>query len=180
MPGHSAIAIENVTVGYGARPVQSGISARIEKSEIFAIVGDSGSGKSTLMKAMAGLIGTQAGRILFEGRTVEECMQEGSPPFGILFQSAALWTSMNVLENVTLPMDLQGYSTAMRVPSWHASSSPSSGSPAKKTATRRALAVDAQARGSRARSRSIRRSSSWTNLPPGWIRSARDALTSSC
>ena len=116
MPAHSAIAIENVTVGYGARPVQSGISARIEKGEIFAIVGDSGSGKSTLMKAMAGLIGTQAGRILFEGRTVEECMQDGSPPFGILFQSAALWTSMNVLENVTLPMDLQGYSTAIARP----------------------------------------------------------------
>ncbi len=116
MPAHSAIAIENVTVGYGARPVQSGISARIEKGEIFAIVGDSGSGKSTLMKAMAGLIGTQAGRILFEGRTVEECMQEGSPPFGILFQSGALWTSMNVLENVTLPMDLQGYSTAIARP----------------------------------------------------------------
>ena len=116
MPAHSAIAIENVTVGYGARPVQSGISARIEKGEIFAIVGDSGSGKSTLMKAMAGLIGTQAGRILFEGRTVEECMQEGSPPFGNLFQSGALWTSMNVLENVTLPMDLQGYSTAIARP----------------------------------------------------------------
>ena len=116
MPGHSAIAIENVTVGYGARPVQSGISAHIEKGEIFAIVGDSGSGKSTLMKAMAGLIETQAGRILFEGRTVEECMQEGSPPFGILFQSAALWTSMSVLENVTLPMDLQGYSTAIARP----------------------------------------------------------------
>ena len=116
MPAHSAIAIENVTVGYGARPVQSGISVRIEKGEIFAIVGDSGSGKSTLMKAMAGLIGTQAGRILFEGRTVEDCMQEGSPPFGILFQSGALWTSMNVLENVTLPMDLQGYSTAIARP----------------------------------------------------------------
>jgi phospholipid/cholesterol/gamma-HCH transport system ATP-binding protein len=116
MPAHSAIAIENVTVGYGARPVQSGISVRIEKGEIFAIVGDSGSGKSTLMKAMAGLIGTQAGRILFEGRTVEDCMQEGSPPFGILFQSGALWTSMNVLENVTLPMDLQGYSKAIARP----------------------------------------------------------------
>jgi phospholipid/cholesterol/gamma-HCH transport system ATP-binding protein len=116
MSAHPAIVIDNVTVGYGARPVQSGISARIEKGEIFAIVGDSGSGKSTLMKAMAGLIGTQAGRILFEVRTVEECMQDGSPPFGILFQSAALWTSMSVLENVTLPMDLQGHSTAIARP----------------------------------------------------------------
>jgi phospholipid/cholesterol/gamma-HCH transport system ATP-binding protein len=111
-PSHASpcITIDDVTVGYGTRPVQSGISARIERGEIFAIVGDSGSGKSTLMRTMAGLISPQRGRILFDGKTVEECMQLGAPPFGILFQSGALWTSMTVLENVTMPMDLQSYS----------------------------------------------------------------------
>ena len=108
----SCITIDNVTVGYGTQPVQSGISARIEKGEIFAIVGDSGSGKSTLMKTMAGLIQPQSGRILFDGHTLEACMQDGPPPFGILFQSSALWSSMTVLENVTLPMDLQSYPVA--------------------------------------------------------------------
>ena len=113
MPPASAdpcITIDDVSVGYGTSPVQSGISARIEKGEIFAIVGDSGSGKSTLMKAMTGLISSQSGRILFSGRTLDECMEKEPPPFGILFQSGALWTSMTVLENVTMPMDLQGYS----------------------------------------------------------------------
>ena len=105
-----AISLQDVTVGYGGRPVQSGISVDIGEGEIFAIVGDSGSGKSTLLKAMAGLLAPQAGRILFEGRTLDEHMQEGAPPFGILFQSGALWTSMSVLENVTLPMDLLGHS----------------------------------------------------------------------
>jgi phospholipid/cholesterol/gamma-HCH transport system ATP-binding protein len=62
------------------------------------------------MKAMTGLIRPQTGRILFDGRTLDECMEKGPPPFGILFQSGALWTSMTVLENVTMPMDLQGYS----------------------------------------------------------------------
>ena len=38
-------------------------------------------------------------------------MAKGAPPFGILFQSGALWSSMTVLENVMLPMDLQGYLT---------------------------------------------------------------------
>jgi phospholipid/cholesterol/gamma-HCH transport system ATP-binding protein len=104
------ITIDDLSVGYGTQPVQSGISARIEKGEIFAIVGDSGSGKSTLMKAMTGLIRAQTGRILFDGRALDECMEKGPPPFGILFQSGALWTSMTVLENVTMPMDLQGYS----------------------------------------------------------------------
>jgi phospholipid/cholesterol/gamma-HCH transport system ATP-binding protein len=106
----SAISLQDVTVGYGGRPVQSGISVDIEHGEIFAIVGDSGSGKSTLMKAMAGLLAPQAGRILFDGRTLDEHLQQGAPPFGILFQSGALWSSMTVLENVTLPMDLLGYS----------------------------------------------------------------------
>ena len=113
MPARSpspAISLQDVTVGYGRRPVQSGISVDIDRGEIFAIVGDSGSGKSTLMKAMAGLLVPQAGRILFEGRTLDEHLQQGAPPFGILFQSGALWSSMTVLENVTLPMDLLGYS----------------------------------------------------------------------
>ena len=104
------ISIEEVAVGYGGRAVQSGISVDIESGEIFAIVGDSGSGKSTLLKTMVGLLPPQSGRILFDGKALEEHMQHGPPPFGILFQSGALWTSMSVLENVTVPMDLQGYS----------------------------------------------------------------------
>ena len=104
------ISVRNVAVGYGGPPVQTGIDLDIENGEIFAIVGDSGSGKSTLLKAMTGLLAPQTGRILFEGRTLEEHMREGAPPFGILFQNGALWTSMSVLENVTLPMDLLGYS----------------------------------------------------------------------
>jgi phospholipid/cholesterol/gamma-HCH transport system ATP-binding protein len=105
-----AVSIRNVTVGYGGRAVQSGISVDIQRAEIFAIVGDSGSGKSTLLKTMAGLLAPQAGHILFEGRTLDEHLQQGLPPFGMLFQGGALWTSMTVLENVMLPMDLLGYS----------------------------------------------------------------------
>jgi phospholipid/cholesterol/gamma-HCH transport system ATP-binding protein len=108
--GSAAISIQNVTVGYGGRAVQNGISVDIRKAEIFAIVGDSGSGKSTLLKTMAGLLAPQAGRILFEERTLDEHLQHGPPPFGILFQGGALWTSMSLLENVLLPMELLGYS----------------------------------------------------------------------
>jgi phospholipid/cholesterol/gamma-HCH transport system ATP-binding protein len=105
------ISVDNVTVGYGRQVVQSGISVEIQDREIFAIVGDSGSGKSTLLKTMIGLLPPQAGRILFDGRTLDEHMQNGRPPFGVLFQSGALWTSMSVIENVTMPMDLQGYAS---------------------------------------------------------------------
>jgi len=110
MPAAPCICVEDASVGYGARAVQSGINVRIDRGEIFAIVGDSGSGKSTLLKTMVGLLPAHEGRIRFYGKTLEECMQGGAAPFGILFQGGALWTSMSVLENVTLPMDLHGYS----------------------------------------------------------------------
>jgi len=111
-----AISIEDVAVGYDGLAVQRGISVDIQTGEIFAIVGDSGSGKSTLLKTMAGLLEPQAGRILFEGRPLEEHMQGGPPPFGILFQKGALWSSMSVLENVIVPMDLLGYSAPQARP----------------------------------------------------------------
>jgi phospholipid/cholesterol/gamma-HCH transport system ATP-binding protein len=103
------ISIENVAVGYGPHPVQSAVSAQIGDGEIFAIVGDSGSGKSTLLRTMIGLMPAQAGRILFDGLPLEERAADGAPPFGVLFQNGALWTSMTTLENVMLPMDLHGH-----------------------------------------------------------------------
>jgi len=104
------VSIIDVAVGYEGDVVQSGIDVEIQDGEIFAIVGDSGSGKSTLLKAMVGLLPPIAGRILFDGIALGECMKDGPPPFGVLFQSGALWTSMSVLDNVTLPMDLRSYS----------------------------------------------------------------------
>ena len=92
------ISIQDLTIGYGPHPVQNAISARIGRGEIFAVVGDSGSGKSTLLRTMIGLMPAQSGRVVFEDAS----------SFGVLFQNGALWTSMTVLENVMLPMDLQG------------------------------------------------------------------------
>ena len=94
----SAISDEDLAVGYGPRPVQSGIRAQIGKGEIFAVVGDSGSGKSTLLRTMIGLMAPQGGRVVFPAAS----------SFGVLFQNGALWSSMSVLENVMLPMDLEG------------------------------------------------------------------------
>ena len=94
----NVISIEDVAIGYGGQAVQSGIRAEIRQGEIFAIVGDSGSGKSTLLRTMIGLMPARSGRIVFHGAST----------FGVLFQNGALWSSMTVLENVMLPMDLQG------------------------------------------------------------------------
>lgn len=94
----TVISIEDLDIGYDLPPVQTGIRADIRAGEIFAVVGDSGSGKSTLLRTMIGLMPARRGRVVF---------RDGSS-FGVLFQNGALWTSMSVLDNVMLPMDLQG------------------------------------------------------------------------
>jgi phospholipid/cholesterol/gamma-HCH transport system ATP-binding protein len=111
MDDDAAVSLDDVDVGYDGVAVQHGIRARIERGEIFAIVGDSGSGKSTLLKTMIGLIPPCRGSIRFAGLPLAEHMARGAPPFGVLFQNGALWTSMTVEENVMLPLELQRRST---------------------------------------------------------------------
>jgi phospholipid/cholesterol/gamma-HCH transport system ATP-binding protein len=153
----AAISIEDVDVGYAGAPVQRGISAEIGRGEIFAIVGDSGSGKSTLLKTMIGLLPPCRGAVRFDGKSLDEHMQGGgAPPFGVLFQNGALWTSMTVEENVTLPMEMQShlradvrvalarYKLALVGLSGHEQASPASlsGGMRKRAALARALALD--------------------------------------
>lgn len=110
MPEHTPprISLKEVSVGYGGTAVQAGISVDIWPGEIFAVVGDSGSGKSTLLKTLIGLQPLLGGEVLFDGAPLSRQTQ-AAPPFGVLFQGGALWTSLTVLENVTMPMDLHGH-----------------------------------------------------------------------
>jgi len=110
------ISIRGLAVGYGARAVQTDIDVDIGAGEIFAVVGDSGSGKSTLLRTMVGLQPAQGGQVLFDGMALEERMARGMPPHGVLFQSGALWSSMTILDNVMLPMDLHGYAERVARP----------------------------------------------------------------
>jgi phospholipid/cholesterol/gamma-HCH transport system ATP-binding protein len=152
----AAISIRDLAVGHGARPAQSGIRAEIGHGEIFAVVGDSGSGKSTLLRTLIGLMPAHSGEVLFEGAPLEERMRHGAPPFGVLFQNSALWTSMTTLENVMLPMELHGHAAPAARPALarfklalvglggaeHRYPSSLSGGMRKRAALARALALD--------------------------------------
>ena len=79
------------------------MSTEIDRGTTFAILGGSGCGKSTLLRYLIGLEQPQSGRIEIEG-IGEPHRYDGAPPFGVLFQSGALFSSMTLAENLTLPL----------------------------------------------------------------------------
>ncbi len=100
-------------VGEGpkARVIQEGVNFEIQQGSIFAIMGSSGCGKSTLLRHLVGLAKPAAGQVLYDDEDFwsldEAGQQRWRARFGMLFQSAALWTSMSVLDNVCVPLQIK-------------------------------------------------------------------------
>jgi len=90
--------------GFGPQPVLRGVDLRIESGEALVIIGRSGGGKSVLLKHLIGLIQPDSGDVLVDGENIgrlsERALLRVRSKFGMLFQSAALFDSMNVAENV--------------------------------------------------------------------------------
>jgi phospholipid/cholesterol/gamma-HCH transport system ATP-binding protein len=102
------IEIRHLTKAYGSYVVMRDVCARIKRGSIFVVMGESGSGKSTLLQTMIGLQPPAQGDILYDGQSFwslhEEARRIQVRKFGVLFQSAALWSSMTLAENVDLPL----------------------------------------------------------------------------
>lgn len=103
-----AISVEGVTLAFDDRVIQSNISFSVNRGEIFVIMGGSGCGKSTMLRAMIGLLRPVRGNVLYDGQSLwtedPERQLQIQRRFGVLFQSAALWSSMTIGENVALPL----------------------------------------------------------------------------
>ena len=109
MAGESIIQVEDLTAAYDGRVILNHVTFDVYAGEVFVILGGSGSGKSTLLKHMIGLYKPSSGKILIDGADVvvaerQEWM-EILRKFGVMYQSGALFGSMTLLENVTLPME---------------------------------------------------------------------------
>ncbi len=102
------VEVRGLTIGHGGQPIQRDLSFGVRRGEILVIMGDSGSGKSTLMRHMIGLDAPLAGDVYYAGEgywAAEETRREAlRRRFGVLFQSAALWSSMTLEENVVVPL----------------------------------------------------------------------------
>ncbi len=98
------IVVENLKTSYGERVVHQGLNLSVRKGEILSIIGGSGTGKSTLLKVLLLLKEPDKGKVLFWGKDVFSLSsrerQELRDRMGVLFQSAALFSSMTVGENI--------------------------------------------------------------------------------
>jgi phospholipid/cholesterol/gamma-HCH transport system ATP-binding protein len=97
------IIVDDLRIGWGTRVLMEHTTFQVDRGTIFAILGGSGCGKSSLLRHLIGLEQAQAGRIDIDG-VGDPCRYEGAPPFGVLFQSGALFSSMTLAENLALPL----------------------------------------------------------------------------
>lgn len=104
-----AIQVENLVCGYDEKVVLQDINFSVKKGELFFVIGGSGCGKSTLLRHMIGLNRPLAGSVSYFGQNFTQAdpwqRRERLKSFGVLYQSAALWSSMTVRENVSLPLE---------------------------------------------------------------------------
>jgi phospholipid/cholesterol/gamma-HCH transport system ATP-binding protein len=99
------IIVEDLRIGWGRTILMEHVTFQVQRGSTFAILGGSGCGKSTLLRYMIGLERPMAGRIDIDG-VGEAHRYEGVPPFGVLFQSGALFSSMTLAENLALPLTM--------------------------------------------------------------------------
>jgi len=108
---------QNLTKHYGAGPnlvkALDGVNLTIEQGEFVSVVGTSGSGKSTLLHMLGGLDRPTCGTVIVDGREIfglndDELTIFRRRKIGFVFQSYNLIPVLNVYENITLPVELDG------------------------------------------------------------------------
>src|SRR5260370_27829606 len=104
-----AISIRNLHVAYGEREILHGVTFDVPAGETVVILGGSGSGKSTLLRTLVRLETPTSGEIIVRGMHLQNLSpaewRELRHHIGISFHGGALFCSMTVDENVTLPLN---------------------------------------------------------------------------
>jgi phospholipid/cholesterol/gamma-HCH transport system ATP-binding protein len=155
------LEVRGVVNRFGRQVVHAGLDMQVYEGEVFGIIGGSGAGKSVLLRTILGLRRPNAGSVLFYGREVGSMsaaeLHALKASYGVTFQEGALFSSLDVLQNVQLPMleHLQVSTRALDqlallrvqlvgLPTDAASKYPSqlSGGMIKRAALARALALD--------------------------------------
>lgn len=104
------IELKSLYKSFEDKDVLIDINARFDNGKTNLIIGQSGSGKTVLMKSIVGLLTPERGEILYDGRNFLSMNKKEKKSLrremGMIFQSAALFDSLSVLENVMFPLDM--------------------------------------------------------------------------
>jgi len=102
------LRVRDLHKSFGEQQVLRGLNLDIERGKINIIIGGSGAGKSVLMKHLMGLLAPDSGHIYVDGQDLiglrEVAMGKLQRKFGMVFQYAALFDSLNVVENIAFPL----------------------------------------------------------------------------
>lgn len=108
MQNQTLIEVKNLTFSRGTRKIFDDVCLSIPKGKVTAIMGPSGTGKTTLLKLIAGQLTPDSGSVLVEGQDVHKLsrtkLYKLRRKMGMLFQSGALLTDLNVFDNVAFPL----------------------------------------------------------------------------
>ena len=101
--------MEDLECGYDGLVLLQHVTFSVQPGELFFVIGGSGCGKSTLLKHMIGLQRPTAGTIRYFGESFTDASpsrrRELLRTFGVLYQNSALWSSLTLRENITLPLE---------------------------------------------------------------------------
>lgn len=103
-----AIEIKGLVNQLGGKKIQDGLELSVSRGEILGVIGGSGSGKTTLLRSILMLLKPTKGSIKVFGLDITRCSPSEANAvrhrWGVLFQQNALFSSLNVLENVQFPL----------------------------------------------------------------------------
>mgnify|MGYP003289502809 FL=1 len=104
------IEIKDLYKSFDDKEVLKGLNYKFEDGKTNLIIGQSGSGKTVLIKTLVGLFSPTSGQVLYDGRVLRSMnkreMAALRREMGMIFQAAALFDSLSVLENVMFPLDM--------------------------------------------------------------------------
>jgi len=108
MTNEPHIIVNDLTMAYGDFVIQQDLNFTVNKEDIFILMGGSGCGKSTLLRHLIGLKQPAKGSVYYQNtnfwQTSSQQRSELMQNNGILYQSGALWSSMTLAENISLPL----------------------------------------------------------------------------
>jgi len=108
-PAAPVIEVNRLTCGYGETVVLREVAFAVHEREVLFVIGGSGCGKSTLLRCLIGLLPPWQGEVAYFGKnfTSADPSQQRIilKTFGVLYQNNALWSSMTIAENISLPLE---------------------------------------------------------------------------